>query len=372
MRGTTMNDTRGRLRRRARTDGPNIALAARPTAASSGRVAALLLVLAGLVTIASVALPAPVGVDRTGVVVVGAAGAALGAVLLTLPWHRWPARASLVLVVPALVLIALHNWFGGDDAYRYSIFFLVVFVWVGTFHRRGTPMLLAFPTAVAYLVPLVLGHAPAFALASAAYAVPLFVIVGEILAWRSSRVASLEAELRAAALHDPLTGLANRRLAVERLDECLARAARSGDYVHVLYMDVDEFKTINDTSGHEAGDNQLVAIARVLSAAVRPSDVVARMGGDEFVVVVEATDGDAGHVVAARIMGAVHEERRGRPDGIPTVSIGVASTAGGAYGADEVLNAADAALYAAKAAGKDGIASADALPRRGPAASASE
>jgi diguanylate cyclase (GGDEF)-like protein len=322
-------------------------------ASVAGQVASVLLVLAGLVTMASVALPEPTRFNRTAVVLIGAAAASLGAALVALPWRRWSARVSLVLVAPAFVLIGLHNWFGGQDAYRYSIFFLVVFVWVGSFHPRGTSLAVAVPATATYLAPMLVAHAPAYALASTAYAVPIFVVVGEVLAWKTKQVSVLESELREAALHDPLTGLANRRLAVDRLEVMLAAATRSGEFVHVLYVDIDNFKTINDRFGHDAGDAQLCAVASTLAGVVRPPDLVARFAGDEFVIVLTSRDVDAGRRVAERVVAAVHERRFIGGRGMPTVSVGVATSEPGELEIEPLLESADRALYQAKADGRD-------------------
>jgi diguanylate cyclase (GGDEF)-like protein len=100
---------------------------------------------------------------------------------------------------------------------------------------------------------------------------------------------SLQASLAALALRDPLTGLANRRLLQELLDADLARTQRSGVPIAVAYLDLDDFKIINDTHGHEAGDIVLCETARRLLAIVRGADIVARLGGDEFVIVYEPT-----------------------------------------------------------------------------------
>jgi diguanylate cyclase (GGDEF)-like protein len=201
--------------------------------------------------------------------------------------------------------------------------------------------------------------APAYALASTAYAVPLFVVVGEVLAWKTEQVNDLESELRQAALYDPLTGLANRRLAVDRLDEMLAAARRSGDLVHVLYVDVDNFKAINDELGHDVGDIQLRAVAATLAEVVRPPDLVARFAGDEFVLAVSSCEPDAGRAVAERIIAAVHARRRtavgGDEPSMPTVSVGVATAERDALSHEAVLRSADQALYDAKSGGRDAL-----------------
>jgi diguanylate cyclase (GGDEF)-like protein/PAS domain S-box-containing protein len=105
---------------------------------------------------------------------------------------------------------------------------------------------------------------------------------------------ALEAELRAAASHDPLTGLLNRRALAERLGAAQARQGRDGTDIGLLFIDLDRFKTINDTYGHEVGDRLLRAVGRALLTATRRSDTVCRMGGDEFVILCTPIDGVAG------------------------------------------------------------------------------
>ena len=97
-------------------------------------------------------------------------------------------------------------------------------------------------------------------------------------------------ELAEQAVHDPLTGLANRTLFEERLRAVLSRDARTGDATGVLFLDLDGFKSVNDEHGHQVGDAVLRVVAARLIAAVRPADTVARLGGDEFVVLVEGCD----------------------------------------------------------------------------------
>jgi diguanylate cyclase (GGDEF)-like protein len=108
------------------------------------------------------------------------------------------------------------------------------------------------------------------------------------------------------ALHDPLTGLANRQLLLDRMEQGLGRASRSGAAVAALYLDVDDFKRVNDAHGHAGGDRLLAAIAERLSHSVRPGDTVARMGGDEFVVVAEnVEDVGVAMALAERVRAAV-------------------------------------------------------------------
>jgi diguanylate cyclase (GGDEF)-like protein/PAS domain S-box-containing protein len=168
--------------------------------------------------------------------------------------------------------------------------------------------------------------------------------------------AQIEAEnaLAHQALHDGLTGLPNRALILDRIDQMLARTRRSHGQCAAMFLDLDNFKDINDTLGHHAGDELLVAVADRLSNAVRPSDTVGRLGGDEFVVLVDGESMDAGpDVVAERILDVLRTPFEIAASPLPllvSASIGIAT--GNAQTADQLLREADIALYQAKDAGK--------------------
>ena len=166
--------------------------------------------------------------------------------------------------------------------------------------------------------------------------------------------ARLYEEIRHQAFHDGLTGLANRALFVDHVEHALARSARSGSLIAVLFVDLDDFKTVNDRFGHQAGDQLLRLSAERLQAIVRPGDTAARLGGDEFAVLLEDLhDPEEARLVAHRLIEAIRlPARLGEVDALVGASIGIAlSTAGGEL-APDLLRNADFAMYRAKGEGK--------------------
>jgi diguanylate cyclase (GGDEF)-like protein/PAS domain S-box-containing protein len=164
-----------------------------------------------------------------------------------------------------------------------------------------------------------------------------------------------EDKLAHAALHDSLTGLPNRALILNRTEQMLARARREETPIAALFLDLDDFKDINDTLGHEAGDQLLAAMASRMSGILRAGDTVGRLGGDEFIILVEGASLAAGaEVVAERIRDVLRTPFQIAASAIPlevTASIGIAE--GDREQAGDLLRDADIALYRAKAAGKD-------------------
>jgi diguanylate cyclase (GGDEF)-like protein/PAS domain S-box-containing protein len=175
----------------------------------------------------------------------------------------------------------------------------------------------------------------------------------------------VEDRLAHQATHDPLTGLPNRVLFLDRLTVALARAARRPDSVAVLFLDLDDFKVINDGLGHAAGDEILTAAGARLADALRPADTVARFGGDEFVVVCDDLTGqDHGRAIAERLLDALAPPfPHPRGDIHLRASIGIAFASQGAERADELLRDADAAMYRAKERGPAGVVVFDASVR---------
>ncbi|MEM7178838.1 MAG: diguanylate cyclase, partial [Pseudomonadota bacterium] len=163
-------------------------------------------------------------------------------------------------------------------------------------------------------------------------------------------------ELAYKATHDALTGLPNRSLLVDHLELALARSARDRRPVAVLFVDLDRFKIVNDTYGHDAGDDLLRDLAERMSSVLRPSDTVARLGGDEFVVLCEDIDGENDALtIAERIRSAIEDSPFAFDGDDLTVgaSIGIAISNGGSSREPaNLLQRADAAMYRAKNAGR--------------------
>ncbi len=189
----------------------------------------------------------------------------------------------------------------------------------------------------------------------------LYVVEAKTAAWEESRrlngrLAEARRTAREQALTDALTGLRNRRAAEETLD----RLCRAAAPFAVLHLDLDRFKQVNDTHGHEAGDDLLRHVAHVLRAETREADLVARMGGDEFLILIEGMSDRRGLAAIARRMIAGIESLPA-PDGGPgttSASIGlvVRATSEGPCDRRTLLRAADEALYAAKRAGRGRVA----------------
>jgi diguanylate cyclase (GGDEF)-like protein len=272
------------------------------------RLAAALFFGSGfLAFVAAATLPA--GRSRAVTVGVGVASLLIGVFTWVAPWSRWPSRASFCLAPAALVLIAVANVYGSPQPYDYAVFYVIVHAWVGLAHRPRSSLLLAPLTAVAYCEPLFsIAEDLGTALATALVVVPACVLVGEGISWMMSRLESSEAlgrrlsttlarerlaveqlrdvhaQLEFLAYHDAVTQLPNRAFFEQHLGVALAQARRSGESVVVGAIDLDKFKLVNDTLGHAAGDEFLREVAARLHACLREGDVVARVGGDEFLL----------------------------------------------------------------------------------------
>jgi diguanylate cyclase (GGDEF)-like protein/PAS domain S-box-containing protein len=180
----------------------------------------------------------------------------------------------------------------------------------------------------------------------------LVVAVHDISRWKT-----LEADLTDLAFHDSLTQLPNRALFIDRLEHALGRRRRHTRGTGVLFVDLDDFKTVNDSLGHVDADTALTMVAERLLASIRPDDTPGRLGGDEFAVLLDDVDEADASIVARRILVALEapfvlSQRSIRIGG----SIGIAHTVAGLTSSSDLLRAADIAMYHAKEAGKNQIA----------------
>jgi diguanylate cyclase (GGDEF)-like protein/PAS domain S-box-containing protein len=163
-----------------------------------------------------------------------------------------------------------------------------------------------------------------------------------------------ETALQHLATHDPLTGLPNRFLMMDRLGQMLARAERHGSTFAVLFIDIDDFKSVNDEYGHAIGDSVLRAMGQRLQRTLRASDTVARLAGDEFVALVDGVDRGAAALIAEKLRhAAAGPIRIGGGQFRVTVSVGVSIFPEHGTDAERLLCAADEHMYQAKKAGKD-------------------
>ncbi len=211
---------------------------------------------------------------------------------------------------------------------------------------------------LATITPLLQGRRTPVALIATSVDITAAVKNRALLTTALARVEQQSDELRHQALHDTLTGLPNRALLVDRAEQMLGRARRQHHRIAALFVDLDNFKDVNDSLGRDAGDQLLKAVGARLSRALRQSDTVGRLGDDEFVVIVEGNALDAGsELVAERILEVLRVPfLLTAADGTPvhhslTASIGIAE--GNRDSADELLRDADMALYRAQTSGRD-------------------
>lgn len=445
----------------------------------AGRMVSILFVLSGLITSSSAFFLSVPSVNRIGVTGVGVASLLVGIVSCLLPWHRWPRQAMLALVPLAFTLISMHNLFGNADPYRYSIFYMVAFLWIGIAQPRGTSFWFIPLFAVSYLAPLLILYKDTSAISSVFYTLPVCLFVSESLAWVAERLRkvqitlgqsearfrslvqhasdmviltdndstirylspsverilgydlaalqhtrlldmvheddlagvqtmfdlalrqpgvsapfecrirhrngawrhietistnrmddasvqgmvlnsrditerkALEAQLIHEAFHDPLTGLVNRAAFNDRVAQALTRVERKDSTLAVLFLDLDNFKTINDRWGHAAGDHVLITVAERLRECLRTTDAAARLGGDEFAILVEDIPDTAAAVqVAERVLDVLHQPLALEGQELYLgVSVGIAWSYEG-QSVTDLLRHADSAMYSVKHTGK--------------------
>ena len=304
---------------------------------------------AALLTIITATTRAP-RADHAAMYAIGAMACACVAVMLA-----GRNRLSERLVEPALVvghlLISAVVYFSGDP----TTFLAMFYVWLNVyaFHFFGlrsgwAHTVLALACYAVVLVALSGGLAYTAWLMTAG----TMVVVGSMVGSLRARVDRLVAKLADAATHDPLTGLMNRRGFGDVMTREIERCRRGELSFSLLIADVDHFKLINDRSGHHAGDEALRRVGGLLETGKRQADTAARIGGEEFALLLPDTDADGARALAERLRRRLREDFA--DDAVPiTLSVGIATFPDHAGSADDLLRVADDAMYAAKRLGRD-------------------
>jgi diguanylate cyclase (GGDEF)-like protein len=306
-----------------------------------GRAAGIVITLASTVTLVTLHLLAGVPVPAWFDVLNGGSAVA-GVVCVLAPWDRistaWlhliPILGTLVIAVGIHVIGAY-----GDIAANYYIF-VAVFAAYAFSSRRAVAGYVAFAAAASSLTLFYptarVSHPPA----QVAIGILTLVVIAGIITVLREGLQARQRRLEELAVRDPLTGVGNYRLLTERLDYEIARHRRSGACLSVVLFDLDGFKEINDTLGHQVGDRVLVDVARALSGCVREHDTVARQGGDEFSIIAPETDAEQVWQLAARAQEAVSA----MANGCLSTGVGVATFPTEAADSDRLLALADADL----------------------------
>src|SRR3954449_6649621 len=306
-------------------------------------------VFGGILALVSLLLPHAQGLIEPGILAIGAFACVAGAVMLAFP-QLVPPRLLTGVLACGNLLITSGVYFSQSTTSVYAL----LYVWVGF--------------QAAYFLPR--SHAVAHVLGTAfTYSIALACVPGSDRSQRvllmfgvvavialmvvvlRERVDRLIARLADAARTDALTGLLNRRGFQELMEVETERALRSSRPLAIIVGDLDHFKHLNDRFGHAAGDLALRRFGEIASSASRRIDAVARIGGEEFALLLPDTEQHAAYLLAERLRRAVKEP--GADGELPSVSFGVASFPSHAADAEALMHAADQALYAAKAMGRD-------------------
>jgi diguanylate cyclase (GGDEF)-like protein len=281
------------------------------------------------------------------------------------PWHRFGRNVLLIPVSAAIVLITLAVYFSGGWQSPLSVFYLFVVVFCASYFSTGVATLCVAVTLLASLTPQL--YAPDATRLIGYLAIQTPTYAGLVFACRyalyertrtqreqySARIRDLEERLRHEASLDPLTGLYNRGRFEARFSEEFDEARRTGERFMVLFVDVDDFKLVNDTHGHRTGDEALQLVADALRSCSRRVDVVARHGGDEFLVMLPGASLPEAQRFFERLREKVAERSRSSLGLGLRLSAGAVQCPGYARDPAALLDAADEAMYRAKRRGKN-------------------
>jgi diguanylate cyclase (GGDEF)-like protein len=319
-------------------------------------IAVLMLIGGALAGITVLLPPAGTGSDAV-VLVVGGAAAATGAVILALrrPLPEW---ALGIVAVGGTVLVTVATYEGGahgtgtDDNEMLYIWICLFSFYFFTF-RHALLQLGIVGLAYALLLnaqKVGLEDGATRMVVSLSTLLVTGVLVSRLRRWLDGSLSDLTDRARL----DSLSGLLNRRALEERATVEFARQRRDQTTVGMLIVDIDGFKAVNDSAGHHAGDEVLCKVARVLEAGTREVDVVARVGGDEFAILLPGANTEATDVIAERLCEAVHAQLAAEGVGL-AVSIGTAVAPAAGNSLEDLWQAADDAMYTAKRGGGNAV-----------------
>jgi diguanylate cyclase (GGDEF)-like protein len=323
----------------------------------AGKVAGAMYLTAALSVAGMLALP---GVDATHPeVVIAVAGVAALWSLACFTLIHWENASPLVshfstfMGFPATALVVASTG-GADSPAIFYMLFIVVYVAYFYRAREAWPYLVACIAVHALPLTYDAGAVQEGLLAELLILGPTYLLIGGLIIAGKRILVDLREEARDASLHDPLTGLSNRRALMDVLYSSVG-GQRAGDVVGLLLLDLDDFKDANTIYGHPGGDQVLRETARAIKSVARESDLVARLGGDEFAVVARGVSEHGMRVLAGRVIEAIRERdaRLELPEFQLRASAGWALYPKDADTVDELIASADLAMRGAKVSGKD-------------------
>lgn len=300
-------------------------------------------------TLLALVLPSQQEVNDLGILACSLAAYTI-TVTMIVGFDRLPRWSFWGCQVAGTVLITLVVYFSGESTSAYATMYVWVALYAAHLLGRIWTTVQITAVAVAYALVLMIDPEPG-RLESWLLVVGSAIVVGVIVLGLKERLDGLIEELEWVAKTDPLTGMLNRRGFEQALEVELERSRRTGAGLSLLAGDLDEFKAYNDHLGHAAGDRALERVSRIVRDGKRRVDVAARLGGEEFAVLVPGGDQRNAFTLAERLREEVHEAFALEPISL-TISFGVASSSEIDSG-EELMEGADRALYVAKRSGRD-------------------
>jgi diguanylate cyclase (GGDEF)-like protein len=320
-----------------------------------GRVAGGLYVAGAVMTVLGILLPHARQADITGFWAIALGTAAAGALLLRFA-PRIPLRGYQACMLVGSVTVTLSLYFNGERFGAHSAGNQVLYLWIalfsGYFFSRAAVALQLLVVAGLYAGVLGVIDPGSVAITRWVITVGMVSSAAVIVHILKRHNDELLGRLSSAARTDSLTGLANRQGFEEGIARELTRAGRTGSPVTLIIADIDRFKDINDRFGHAEGDAALRAVGETAGRIVRSSDTAARIGGDEFAVILPDTDAVGAFAFAERLREAAMGSHSQQTEPL-TISLGIAESAADGVSPDLLTRSADSALYEAKELGRN-------------------